>query len=111
MDGLQRYQKVEQQHREKQRERVVRQFKIVKPDATPEETAAVLNEAEAGSTQIFSRAVRPSRHLLTDSRKLISIIVIFVQPLRRKICPTSCAGKKQGSATDRANTIRVGAAI
>lgn len=56
-EALQRYQKVEQQHREKERERVARQFKIVKPNATPEETAAVVNEAGAGSNQIFAQAV------------------------------------------------------
>ncbi|KAF7984025.1 hypothetical protein HWV62_17533 [Athelia sp. TMB] len=56
-EALQRYQKVEQQHREKERERVARQYKIVKPDATPEETAAVISEAEAGSNQIFAQAI------------------------------------------------------
>ncbi|KZP24797.1 t-SNARE [Athelia psychrophila] len=59
-EALQRYQKVEQQHREKERERVARQFKIVKPNATPEETAAVVNEAGAGSNQIFAQAVSSS---------------------------------------------------
>lgn len=56
-EALQKYQKVEQQHREKERERVARQYKIVKPDATPEETAAVISEAEAGSNQIFAQAM------------------------------------------------------
>jgi len=56
-EALQRYQKVEQQHREKERERIARQYKIVKPDATPEETAAVISEAEAGSNQIFAQAI------------------------------------------------------
>lgn len=78
MDALQRYQKVEQQYRDKQRERVARQFKIVKPDATPEETTAVLDEAAGGSTQIFAAAVRPSTYLLTISSKSTSIPAIFV---------------------------------
>ena len=58
MDALQRYQKVEQQHREKQRERVARQFKIVKQDATPEEIAAVVDDSGPGSNQVFAQAVR-----------------------------------------------------
>ena len=58
MEALQRYQKVEQQHREKQRERVARQFKIVKEDATPEEIAAVVDNAGPGSAKIFAQAVR-----------------------------------------------------
>lgn len=58
MDALQHYQKVEQLHREKQRERVARQFKIVKQDATPEEIAAVVDDSGSGSNQIFAQAVR-----------------------------------------------------
>jgi syntaxin 1B/2/3 len=57
MEALQRYQKVEQQHRERQRERVMRQFKIVKQDATPEEIAAVVDNTGPGSNQIFAQAV------------------------------------------------------
>lgn len=57
MDALQRYQKAEQQHREKQRETVARQFKIVKQDATPEEIAAVVDDTGPGSNQIFAQAV------------------------------------------------------
>jgi len=60
MDALQRYQKVEQQHREKQRERVARQFKIVKQDATPEEIAAVVDDSGPGSNQIFAEAISSS---------------------------------------------------
>lgn len=55
--ALQDYQKVEQQHRDKQKERVARQFKIVKQDASPEEITAVVNDAMAGSNQIFAQAV------------------------------------------------------
>jgi len=60
MAALQRYQKVEQQHREKQRERVARQFKIVKQDATAEEIAAVVDDAGPGSDRIFAQAVSSS---------------------------------------------------
>lgn len=60
MEALQRYQKVEQQHRERQRERVMRQFKIVKQDATPEEIAAVVDNTGPGSNQIFAQAVSSS---------------------------------------------------
>jgi len=58
--ALQGYQKVEQQYRERQKERVARQFKIVKQDASPEEIAAVVDDAVAGSNQIFAQAVLSS---------------------------------------------------
>lgn len=58
MEALQRYQVVEQQHRDKQKERVARQFRIVKPDARPEEIAAVVDDIGPGSNQIFAEAVR-----------------------------------------------------
>ena len=57
MDALQRYQVVEQQHRDRQKERVARQFRIVKPEATPEEVAAVVDDTGPGSSQIFATAV------------------------------------------------------
>jgi len=60
VEALQRYQKVEQKHRDKQRERVARQFKIVKEDATPEEIAAVVDNSGPGSDQIFAQAVSSS---------------------------------------------------
>jgi len=53
--ALQNYTKVEQEYRKKQRERVQRQLKIVKPDATEQEVEAVL-EGEGGD-QIFADAL------------------------------------------------------
>lgn len=72
MEAIQNYQSVEQQYRSKYKQRMERQFRIgkptrwenyrstsltqftVKPDATPEEVKAVVND-ERG--QIFSQAV------------------------------------------------------
>ena len=73
VEAIQNYQSVEQQYRTKYKQRMERQFKIgkstrgenyglasltdftVKPDATPEEVKAVVNDEQGG--QIFSQAV------------------------------------------------------
>jgi len=54
--ALQNYQKVENEHRQKQRGRLERQYKIVKPDATPDEVAAVVDSTDGGG-QIFAQAL------------------------------------------------------
>ncbi|KAF8797927.1 t-SNARE [Phlegmacium glaucopus] len=64
VEAIQNYQSVEQQYRTKYKQRMERQFKIVKPDATPEEVRAVVNDEQGG--QIFSQALLNSRY--TDSR-------------------------------------------
>ncbi|KAI0327176.1 t-SNARE [Cubamyces sp. BRFM 1775] len=58
MDAIQNYQTVEQQHRQKYKQRLERQYKIVKPDATPEEVKAVVDDDQGG--QIFSQALMNS---------------------------------------------------
>ncbi|KAG6878685.1 hypothetical protein C0993_011500 [Termitomyces sp. T159_Od127] len=58
VEAIQHYQTVEQQYRTKYKQRMERQFKIVKPDATPEEIRAVVNDEQGG--QIFSQALLSS---------------------------------------------------
>ncbi|KAK7043590.1 hypothetical protein VNI00_008201 [Paramarasmius palmivorus] len=58
VEAIQSYQTVEQQYRQKYKQRMERQFKIVKPDATPEEVRAVVNDESGG--QIFSQALMNS---------------------------------------------------
>ncbi|KAF7304800.1 Aspartate aminotransferase [Mycena kentingensis (nom. inval.)] len=58
VEAIQAYQTVEQQYRTKYKQRMERQFKIVKPDATPEEVRAVVNDDSGG--QIFSQALMNS---------------------------------------------------
>ncbi|KAF8575797.1 t-SNARE [Ramaria rubella] len=61
VEAIQNYQQVEQQYRTKYKQRMERQFKIVKPDATPEEVKAVVNDDQGG--QIFTQALQSStRH-------------------------------------------------
>ncbi|EKM55484.1 uncharacterized protein PHACADRAFT_256134 [Phanerochaete carnosa HHB-10118-sp] len=55
VEAIQNYQTAEQQYRTKYKQRMERQFKIVKPDATPEEVKAVVNDDAGG--QIFSQAL------------------------------------------------------
>jgi len=55
VEAIQNYQTVEQQYRTKYKQRLERQFKIVKPDATPDEVKAVVNDDQGG--QIFSQAL------------------------------------------------------
>ncbi|KAI8998518.1 t-SNARE [Trametes punicea] len=60
VEVLQNYQQVERDYRAKYRQRVERQFKIVKPDATPEEVAAVVNDTDGAGAQIFTQALSQS---------------------------------------------------
>jgi len=55
VEAIQNYQTVEQQYRAKYKQRMERQFKIVKPDATPEEVKSVVNDVQGN--QIFSQAL------------------------------------------------------
>lgn len=55
VEAIQHYQTVEQQYRTRYKQRMERQFKIVKPDATQEEVKAVVNDEQGG--QIFSQAL------------------------------------------------------
>lgn len=58
VEAIQNYQTVEQQYRTRYKQRMERQFKIVKPDASPEEVKAVVNDDSGG--QIFSQALMNS---------------------------------------------------
>lgn len=60
VEALRQYQAVEQQYRQRYRDRVERQFKIVKPDATPEEVSAVVNDTEGSGQGIFLQAISSS---------------------------------------------------
>lgn len=55
VETLQEYQRVEQDHRVKVRERAERQFRMVQPDATPEQVRQAV-ESDSGS-QIFMQAL------------------------------------------------------
>jgi len=55
VEAIQNYQTVEQQYRQKYKQRLERQYKIVKPDATPEEIRAVVEDDNGG--QVFSQAL------------------------------------------------------
>ncbi|KAG7092970.1 hypothetical protein E1B28_009271 [Marasmius oreades] len=59
VEAIQNYQTVEQQYRTKYKQRMERQFKIVKPDATAEEVRAVVNDESSGG-QIFQQAMMNS---------------------------------------------------
>ncbi|KAJ7740717.1 syntaxin [Mycena maculata] len=58
VEAIQNYQTVEQQYRSKYKQRMERQYKIVKPDASPEEVRAVVNDENNG--QIFTQALTNS---------------------------------------------------
>jgi len=58
IEAIQNYQTVEQQYRTKYKQRMERQFKIVKPDATAEEIKAVVEDESGG--QIFTQALMNS---------------------------------------------------
>ncbi|KAI0065439.1 t-SNARE [Artomyces pyxidatus] len=62
VEAVQNYQQVEQQYRKQYEERVRRQFKIVKPDATDEEVKAVVEDVQGSGGQVFSQALMSSNH-------------------------------------------------
>jgi hypothetical protein len=113
VEALQRYQKVEQKHRDKQRERVARQFKIVKEDATPEEIAAVVDNSGPGSDQIFAQAVcAPSAIVflcVVDGYCVKGFVVYQIQ--RGQDGPTRRPGKTRGHKENREDAHRTNAAI
>jgi len=57
-EAIQNYQDVEKQYRQKYKARMERQFKIVKPDATPEEIKAAVEDEQGG--QVFAQALMNS---------------------------------------------------
>jgi len=59
LDLMAEYQEVQTKFRNKFRERVERQYRIVKPDATQEEIDEAL---ESGNTQVFERELLNKRH-------------------------------------------------
>jgi len=60
VEVLQGYQTVERDYRAKYKQRVERQFKIVKPDATPDEVSAVVNDTQGAGDQVFAQALSSS---------------------------------------------------
>lgn len=60
IESLQNYQTVERDYRAKYKQRIERQFKIVKPDATPQQIDAVVNDTTGGGDQIFAQALTSS---------------------------------------------------
>jgi len=58
VEAIQNYQTEEQQFRQKYKQRLERQYKIVKPDATQDEIRAVVEEDNGG--QVFSQALMNS---------------------------------------------------
>jgi len=82
MEAIQNYQQIEQQYRSKYKQRVERQFKIVKPDATPEEVAAAVNDDSSGGNQIFAQALSSSTRY-GDSRAAYREVQERHQDIRR----------------------------
>jgi len=61
VEAIQSYQEVERQNRTKYKQRLERQFKIVKPNASPEEVKAVVNDDQGG--QVFTQALMNSNRI------------------------------------------------
>jgi hypothetical protein len=88
MEAIQRYQTVEQESRKKHRQKMERQFKIVKPDASQDEVNAALDNS-GQSNRIFEQAVSfPIPKLAPADQRLAAA---QLQPLRGR------AGRIQGS--------------
>jgi len=70
LDLMQEYQEVQTKYKNKYRERVERQYKIAKPDATQEEIDEAL---ESGNTQIFQKQILDMQHHQQAKEALIYI--------------------------------------
>ncbi|KAJ7478670.1 syntaxin [Mycena galericulata] len=78
-EALQTYRQVEQEFQSKSRQRVERQYRIVKPDATQEE----ITEAIAGGQdQVFTQALTSSTHY-ADSRSAYREVQSRAQDLKK----------------------------
>ncbi|KAJ7189056.1 t-SNARE [Mycena filopes] len=78
-DALQTYRQNEQDYQAKSRTRVERQYRIVKPDATPDE----INEAvSGGGDQVFLQALSSSSQY-AEARSALSEVQARAQDLRR----------------------------
>ncbi|KAI0093594.1 t-SNARE [Irpex rosettiformis] len=60
VEALQNYQQVERDYRARYKQRVERQFRIVKPNATAEEVSAVVNDTSGAGDQVFAQALSNS---------------------------------------------------
>ncbi|GAA5855793.1 hypothetical protein JCM8547_000358 [Rhodosporidiobolus lusitaniae] len=78
--GLEEYNMVEKRSREKYRDRMARQIKIVKPDATEQEIRAAWDDSQGGA-QIFSQALVQSR--TTGARAAFAEVQSRNQDLRK----------------------------
>ncbi|KAF8140859.1 t-SNARE [Mycena galopus ATCC 62051] len=78
-EALQTYQQVEQEYRTKARQRVERQYKIVKPDATPEEISEAIS---GGENQVFMQALTTSSSY-ANARSAYNEVQSRAQDLRR----------------------------
>jgi t-SNARE complex subunit (syntaxin) len=70
LDLMSEYQEVQTKYKNKYRERVERQYKIAKPDATQEEIDEAL---ESGNTQIFQKQILDMQHHAQAKEALIYI--------------------------------------
>ncbi|GAA5834066.1 hypothetical protein JCM11251_003609 [Rhodosporidiobolus azoricus] len=78
--GLEEYNMVEKRSREKYRDRMARQIKIVKPDASEQEIRAAWEDSQGGA-QIFSQALIQSR--TTGARAAFAEVQSRNQDLRK----------------------------
>ncbi|KAJ7496505.1 t-SNARE [Mycena latifolia] len=79
MEALQTYQRVEQEYRAKSRQRVERQYRIVKPDATQEEIADAIS---GGGEQVFMQALTTSPRY-AQSRSAYNEVQARAQDLKK----------------------------
>ncbi|EIW60013.1 t-SNARE [Trametes versicolor FP-101664 SS1] len=114
VEVLQNYQQVERDYRAKYRQRVERQFKIVKPDATPEEVAAVVNDTNGAGAQIFTQALSSSTRYgesrtayreVQDRHNDIQKIERTLEELAQLFNDMSVLVAQQDEAIDQINTM------
>jgi len=103
MDLMQEYQEVQTKYKEKYKETMERQYKIVKPDATADEVASVL---EGNSDHIFSDTMLASSHAknayadIQEKHKDILKLEQSIQELHQLFVDLSILVEAQGELLD-----------
>ncbi|TFY81769.1 hypothetical protein EWM64_g2243 [Hericium alpestre] len=109
VEAVQNYQQVEQQYRRRYKERVERQFKIVKPDATQDEVNAVVNDETGAGGQIFSQALMSTTRY-AESRQAYREVQDRHQDIRKIENTLAELAQIFNDANDTINAIQTSAA-
>jgi syntaxin 1B/2/3 len=105
---LEGFQSEELEYKKRYQEQIARQYRIVNPNATPEEVAEA-STADWGNEGVFQTAVGLFYKCLFQSGLLTSIVLVTSKPVRTcNLSSWSCTCTPQGHSANRDDTRRPG---